>query len=476
VDALTGMPEAFGGRMKTLSYPIAAGLLFDRTRDEEEAHKLQIQPIDLVVCNLYPFGEYRAKGLPLPELIEYIDIGGPTMVRAGAKNFRHVAVLTSPSAYQPFLEELRAHGGGSTYETRKRLMREAYAHTATYDTEIAMHLEALDQVPSARMAETDARPLRYGENPHQRAHFFPRRGVKLEVLGGKELSYNNLVDLDAALAAVRGLPGATVAVVKHENPCGLASAATVREALALAWAGDPVSAFGSVIACSQPVTEADVAFFDLGSKEHRKFVEILAAPDFTPGAVAALSVSKNLRILKIDPGAAQQTHATRVLGIGVLTQDADNGLVEPLERVAGPDTGPADSALVRFGTLAARQVKSNAIALVRRVGESLQLLGMGAGQPNRLRSTELALAQARANLRRELGDGATDEALRDALGKVLLVSDAFFPFADGVELAAQAGIKAIIEPGGSIRDDEVKAACERHGVTLSFTGVRHFRH
>jgi phosphoribosylaminoimidazolecarboxamide formyltransferase / IMP cyclohydrolase len=455
ITTVTGNPEAFGGRMKTISFQVASGILFDRTRDSAEASKLGIVPIDLVVANLYAFSEYKDKNLPLAELIEHIDVGGPTMIRAAAKNYAHVCVLTKPSQYAAFTRALSA--GDITLEMRTDWMRDAFSLTAAYDTMIAEHLAST--------------PLRYGENPHQTSAFSPAKDrVAFEVLGGKELSHNNLIDLDAALSAVRGLPAPSCAVVKHENPCGLASAASLKEALQLAWAGDPVSSFGSVIAFNRAVTSSDLAFLDLERKEIRKFVEIVAAPDFDAAAVELLKHNKNLRILKIADRVTASTPVRRHLDLGTLTQSRDAVLFEKLEVVSKAKPAVVDEALISFGLHAVRCIKSNAIAIVRRKGESLQLLGMGAGQPNRVKSTELAFAQAESNLAAE----GTD--VKVGLANAMLISDAFFPFADGPTHALTRGIRCIVQPGGSMRDGEVIAACDVAGAVLVMTGTRHFKH
>jgi phosphoribosylaminoimidazolecarboxamide formyltransferase / IMP cyclohydrolase len=458
ITSVTGNPEAFGGRMKTISFQVASGILFDRVRDVEEAKTLGIMPIDLVVANLYAFSEYKDKNLPLPELIEHIDVGGPTMIRAAAKNYAHVCVLTRPTQYPDFIRALQA--GDITLEMRTEWMREAFALTASYDTMIAEHLSGVG--------------LRYGENPHQKSTFTPaKERIGFQILGGKELSHNNLIDLDAALAAVRDLPAPSCAVVKHENPCGLASAASLGQALELAWAGDAVSSFGSVIAFNRNVAAADLAFLELDNKDKRKFVEIVAAPGFDAPAVALLKNNKNLRILQIQDHVTANTPVRRHLDIGTLTQSRDAQLFEKLDVVSQTKPKGLDEALLAFGLHAVRAIKSNAIAIVRRnpgTDGALQLLGMGAGQPNRVKSTELALAQAEHNLREE----GTDVA--EGLANAVLISDAFFPFADGPTVALGRGIRCIVQPGGSMRDAEVVAACDAHKAVLVMTGMRHFKH
>ena len=480
VATLTGQAEAFGGRMKTLSFPVASGILFDRDRDRAEAEALGITPIDLVVVNLYPFAEHKEKGHALGELIEWIDIGGPTMIRAAAKNFAHVAVLTAPADYDALIAELDEHGGATRLTSRQRWMQTAFAATADYDAMIAAHLadRSGELAPSLQFGPPER--LRYGENPHQRATFAPaKNGIVLEMLGGKELSYNNLVDLDAALDAVLPLPDPACAIIKHENPCGLASGPSTEALLERAWAGDDVSAFGSVIAFNRPLTKRALEFLALDDKEHRRFVEIVAAPAFDDAARAYLASSKNLRALRIDDRRSGSRKQHRVLATGLLVQDADVVAFDKLDVVSEAKPSFIDEPLLRFGIHAVRCLKSNAIALVRREAQTLTLLGMGAGQPNRVRSTELALAQAKRNLTAEArakGERDIDASVRRNLGSAYLISDAFFPFADGPELALEAGVRFLVEPGGSIRDADVIAGANRHGAHLVFTGTRHFKH
>lgn len=489
ISEVTNAPEAFGGRMKTISFQVASGILFDRDRDREEAEKLKILPIDLVVANLYPFEKYKDQNLPLGELIEYIDIGGPTMIRAAAKNFAHVAVLTKPADYADFMTELEKNGGSVSAAARKEWMKTAFRHTADYDTMIAEHLCGTGQATSSgdaqavTLAYKGGQTLRYGENPHQSAVFYPDEKVPFEVLGGKELSYNNIVDLDAALAAVRTGSWATptVAIVKHENPCGLATGATLGAALENAWASDTVSAFGSVIAMNQKVKKSDLLFLNMDDKAARKFVEIVAAPDFDADAIAYLAQNKNLRILRIANMNASPDKTFRILQLGLLRQDADQALYESLEVVSEAKPKHLDVELAKFGLHAVKSLKSNAIAMVRRTGRddaTLQLIGMGAGQPNRVKSTELCMAQSEETLRQEaasLGKDAKSHVAEE-MAKAYLTSDAFFPFADGPEIALSHGVRTLIEPGGSLRDPDVIAACNKAGAVLVLTKMRHFKH
>lgn len=486
ISTVTGNPEAFGGRMKTISFEIESAILFDRERDADEAKALGIDPIDLVVCNLYPFRQARDAGVALADLVEQIDVGGPTMIRAAAKNYRCVAVVCRPGDYGALAAELDANGGATSLTTRERLMREAFHHTADYDAMIAQALDERFGETSLRLAFRGGRTLRYGENAHQRAVLLrdtdaARSLCDLEVLGGKELSYNNIVDLHAALDAVRDLEPAACAVIKHTNPCGLCQAADARQAFELAWRSDPVSAFGSVVAFNVPVDARAVEFLELDAadRSRRKFVEVVAAPAIAADAVLLLRKNENLRIVVLDPTLLPRGTDVKVLAGAALVQSSDLALWERLEIVskARPCEEPSAETmlgrLIRFGTIAARQVKSNAIVLVGEKDGALRLLGMGAGQPNRVVSTRLAVERARATLASE---GLDEAGIRAALGRGVLVSDAFFPFPDSVEVAAAAGVKTFVQPGGSIRDKDVVARADELGVAMIVSGTRHFRH
>ncbi|MDD5219930.1 MAG: bifunctional phosphoribosylaminoimidazolecarboxamide formyltransferase/IMP cyclohydrolase [Candidatus Bipolaricaulis sp.] len=486
IATVTGNPEAFGGRMKTISFAIESAILFDRDRDRAEAERLGIAPIDLVVCNLYPFGKHRDAGAELDALIEQIDIGGPTMIRAAAKNYRYVAAVCDPEDYGDLIGELDARQGALSLETRARLMRKAFNHTADYDAMIAQALDERFGETSLRLAFGGGRKLRYGENAHQGAVVLRERAAAaslydLEVLGGKELSYNNLVDIHAAASAVRDLAVPACAVVKHTNPCGLCHAASARVALETAWRSDPVSAFGSVIAFNGRVDRAAVEFLRLeaADRAERKFVEVVVAPAFEDAAVLYLRQNENLRIVRLDIQGLRRLKEVKLLGGAALVQDADSVLLAKLEVVSAVrpegdlEPGGALRRLIEFGLVAARQVKSNAIVIVAEIGGALRLLGMGAGQPNRVVSTRLAVERARATL---AGEGLDETAIREVLGRAVLVSDAFFPFPDSVEFAADAGVRTFVEPGGSIRDREVMACVDDRGASMIFTGVRHFQH
>jgi len=504
ISAVSGNPEAFGGRMKTISFAVESALLFDRERDAAEARRLGVAPIDLVVCNLYPFGRFASEGADLATLIENLDIGGPTMIRAAAKNHRWVAVMTDPADYPAVIAELDEHSGALSAATRLRLMLKAFDATADYDALVSRTLHDRLAAPTLRPAYEAGLPLRYGENSHQKAWLHRERGARhslcdLVQLHGKELSYNNVVDLHAALEAIRDLAENACAVIKHATPCGLAAAAPSdlaaatpsamaagdgqRRVLAAAWAGDPLSAFGSVIAFNRPLTRAAVEFFDLdhARPERRKFVEVVAAPAVDDDALALLRTHRNLRVVAIDPADLDRGRSIRVLAgaHACLVQDADDRLLDGLRVVTTTRPALDDRALFEFGLTAVRQVKSNAIVVVRRLPDGTrQLLGMGGGQPNRVDSVRLAIERSRANLETELAgndhDGET--CIKAGLAAVVLVSDAFFPFPDSIELIAAAGIRTVLQPGGSLRDRQVIEACDRHAIGMLFTGLRHFKH
>ncbi len=455
VARYSGHGQALGGRIKTLSFEVMASILFDRREHAAEAAGLGLQPIDLVVVNLYPFVQRAAQGVDGAELVESIDIGGPTLIRAAAKNFASVAVLTDPSQYAELQTELAQTGGSTRLPARKRWMQQAFVHTAAYDTAVAEHYAG--------------QPLRYGENPHQTAVFVPDGPLGMQVHGGKALSYNNLLDIDAALSLVLDLPQPALAIVKHGNPCGVAMADSTAGLLELAWAGDPVSAFGGVLACNRPLGREDLRFLAMDTPE-RRFVEVVAAPALSDEAVSYLSQNKNLRI--VTSSGSLPDRRRRSLAMGTVSQSRDSELWAKHEFVSRIKPMEFPMPLAAFGLAVVRAQKSNAIAIVRGLGSHLQLLGMGAGQPNRVASVKLAVEQAQANLRRE----QPDCDLSAELGQCVLVSDAFFPFADGPELALQAGLRMLVEPGGSVRDAEVVAACDRAGAILMFTGTRHFLH
>jgi phosphoribosylaminoimidazolecarboxamide formyltransferase/IMP cyclohydrolase len=484
ISSVTGNPEAFGGRMKTISFNIESALLFDREKDAEEAAGLNIESIDLVVCNLYPFEQVLKQGADFETLIENIDIGGPTMIRAAAKNFKYVTTLTQPADYAALTIELRTHGGATSYAFRKTMMTRAFNHTADYDALIATTMDKEVEVESLRLRFEQGKVLRYGENSHQAAQFYRQTGLDnslfdMQVLHGKALSFNNILDINGAIESIREATRPACSVIKHSNPCGLCEGDKPADLLRLAWAGDPISAFGSIIAFNRTVDLETVQFFELKNpdKSKRKFVEVVVAPDFTADALTYLQQHKNLRIIKMDVAHLDTAVDYRYLNGSLLAQDADNQLHSKLDVVTAKTVDMAqEQPLIEFGLRAIKTIKSNSIAVVRFKEGYAQLLGMGAGQPNRLIATKLAIEKCRENLKNEYTGDDFEAYVAQELGNAWLISDAFFPFADNVELAAAAGVRKIVQPGGSIRDKSVIAACDELGVAMVFTGIRHFKH
>jgi len=463
VSDVTGFPEMLDGRVKTMHPSVAGGILAMRDNPEHmaaiQAHG--IVPIDMVVVNLYRFEEVAAKaGAPLAELIENIDIGGPTMLRAAAKNYQDVAVVTGPEDYPSVIEEMRASGGELSLGTRWRLAKKVFRTTAGYDSAISARLEQVDAAgPLPRDLAIRApklMDLRYGENPHQAAALYGRPGQGIAgaaQLHGKELSYNNLVDLDAAWQLVNEFERPAVAIVKHTNPCGCAEQDTLVGAYRKAFEADPVSAYGGVIGINRPIDE------ETAREIAKTFIEAIAAPDYSAEAVAVLAAKKNLRLMRVAPGADLQVVELAVKSIsgGYLAQTADSARLDRAAAVVKTQRAPSEAewATLEFAWKVAKHVKSNAIVYAR----AGQTVGVGAGQMSRVDSVKL---------------GATKAVL--PVAGTVVASDAFFPFADGVEAAVQNGATAFIQPGGSVRDAEVVAAADRLGVAMVFTGVRHFRH
>lgn len=472
IETVTGNPEAFGGRMKTISFQIGSSLLYRRGHEEDEqtAKELEIAPIDLVVCNLYPFAKYRDAGeTNIETLVENIDIGGPTMIRAAAKNFEHVLVLTSPDQYQTIISELPQ---GITFETRKNCSLKAFSDTFHYDAMISQYLGDLMQTPQGQYPRIDFREgisLRYGENSHQKATLFKSgdNGIaNAKQIQGKELSYNNLLDAEAAWKSAGDAynavgAGVAVSVIKHLNPCGLALHSSSRTALELAWQGDPVSAFGGIIGCTFEIDKNFMEFFS------DKFIEVIIAPSYTDDALELAAKKKNLRVLVCENYTPSKERTMRSISGGLLVQDEDEGLDSEFKVVTKNKNVENDKELNAFGTMACKHLKSNAIALVIRNKDGLQLVGAGMGQPNRIESlTRLCIPRFEERF--------SDEGLK--ISDCLMISDAFFPFADTIEECQKVGINNIIQPGGSIRDDEVIAAADNFNMSMAVTGRRHFRH
>jgi len=478
VSEVTGSPEILGGRVKTLHPRIHGGILARRqlASDLEELEAQEIVPVDIVAVNFYPFEKTVAQARPIAEILENIDIGGPTMLRAAAKNFEHVLAVTDPADYALVVRKL---GEGIDLATRLYLAQKAFRASARYEQAILSFVSGLEAEPSQSGAALTASPgtafprtlslgfekvqdLRYGENPHQAAAFY-REENAFETIGiaggrqlhGKELSYNNILDLDAAWRLVRELPSsrAAAAVIKHTNPCGAALADNLREAYVRARETDPVSAFGGIVALNRGVDLATAG--ELSST----FLEAVVAPGFEPEAIELLVQKKNLRLMSVcdpEPPPWRGFNLCRVLG-GLLVQDWDRDDEDSLELRVVTDRSPSEREIeaLRFAWVVAKHVKSNAIVLAR--DESL--LGVGAGQMSRVDSCRIAIQKA---------GGAVPGAVA--------ASDAFFPFRDGIDVLAEAGVEAIIQPGGSVRDEEVVAACNERGLAMVFTGKRHFRH
>jgi len=490
VSEVTGCPEMMGGRVKTLHPRIHGGLLCLRESKEQmaEAEREDISLIDMVAVNLYPFEVTVSKeSVELEEAIENIDIGGPTLLRSAAKNYRSVIVLSDPSDYGRVLKELRSTGVVSE-ATRAALAVKAFRHTADYDAAIDTYLsKTLLEENVLRLNFTGGVKLRYGENWHQKAYFYKDSQIegptlaKATQLHGKELSYNNYVDADNALQTVKELGSAHpgVAIVKHNNPCGLATGSTLLQALQAAWDGDPISAYGSII-CTNEIFDLEAATFLNG-----KFVEIILAPDFKPDALEYLKKkSENLRLLKLpDLREAFGTDYTYkyVIG-GMLKQSRDIGLYEKWESVTDIPYPEEKRSLSEFCLKACKSTKSNSVILAHEYEPGFfMVLAMGAGQPNRVDSIrKLAATKAVENLRiiyeRENPETSFEDYCQRVMSECVMASDAFFPFDDSIIHAAENDIRYIVSPGGSIRDGEVIAAANRLGVSMVFTGMRHFLH
>ncbi|MEU9127379.1 bifunctional phosphoribosylaminoimidazolecarboxamide formyltransferase/IMP cyclohydrolase [Kitasatospora sp. NPDC048540] len=462
VSELTGFPECLDGRVKTLHPRVHAGVLADLRLESHRAQlaELGIEPFDLVVVNLYPFKATVASGATPDECVEQIDIGGPSMVRAAAKNHPSVAVVVDPARYADVLDAVK--GGGFDLATRKRLAGAAFAHTAAYDVAVASWFEAGYAPSDERFPEflgatwERQNVLRYGENPHQGAALYSDGTGGLagaEQLHGKEMSYNNYVDTDAARRAAYDHAEPAVAIIKHANPCGIGIGADVAEAHRKAHACDPLSAFGGVIAVNRPVT------VELAEQIAEIFTEVVVAPAYEDGAVEVLARKKNIRVLRAPDAPANRTEVRPVSG-GVLLQEADRIHAEGDDPstwtlATGDALSEAELAELAFAWRACRAVKSNAILLAKD-GASV---GVGMGQVNRVDSAKLAVARA--------GERAQGS---------YAASDAFFPFPDGLQVLLDGGVKAVVQPGGSVRDEEVVAAAAAAGVTMYLTGTRHFFH
>ena len=473
VADVTGFPEMMDGRVKTLHPLVHGGLLGRAGVDEAVMAQHGIGAIDLLVLNLYPFESVTARAdCTLADAVENIDIGGPAMLRSAAKNFARVAVATSPDQYPALLAELQDNNGALSAATRFSMSVAAFNRVAQYDAAISNYLSAVTdttaQVPvraeyPAQMNSTFVKvmDLRYGENPHQSGAFYrdlypvPGTLATFTQLQGKELSYNNLADSDAAWECVRQFDVPACVIVKHANPCGVAVAADVGQAYELAYATDPTSAFGGILAFNRTLDAATAkAILD------RQFVEVLIAPDYEEGALDYAKKKANVRVLRIPHGAGLNNYDSKRVGSGLLLQSSDNRGMGAGELKVVTKLAPTDAQLgdLLFAWRVAKFVKSNAIVYAR----DLRTIGVGAGQMSRVYSARIA------------GIKAADADL--VVEGSVMASDAFFPFRDGIDAAAAAGIKAVIQPGGSMRDAEVIAAADEHGIAMVFTGVRHFRH
>jgi phosphoribosylaminoimidazolecarboxamide formyltransferase/IMP cyclohydrolase len=478
VSDYTGFPEMLDGRVKTLHPKVHGGLLGRRDVPEhvKAMQDAGIPPIDMLVVNLYPFEATVAKpDCSMEEAIENIDIGGPAMVRSAAKNWKDVTVLTDASQYATVLAEMQSTGGATSQATRFALSVAAFNRISNYDAAISDYLSSFntDLTRNPFPGQTNGRfvklqDLRYGENPHQQAAFYrdlypaPGSLVAAEQLQGKELSYNNIADADAAWEAVKSFDTTACVIVKHANPCGVAVAATTLEAYGKAFKTDPTSAFGGIIAFNRPVDEATAEAVS------KQFVEVLIAPDFSDGALEIFKAKANVRILKIALPHGGNTawhkgrnsHDIKRVGSGILIQTADNHEIsrDELRVVTRKQPTPQQMDDLLFAWRVAKYVKSNAIVFC---GDGMTL-GVGAGQMSRVDSTRIAAIKAQnAGL---------------SLAGSVVASDAFFPFRDGVDVLAEAGASCVIQPGGSMRDEEVIAAADEHGLAMVFTGIRHFRH
>ncbi len=467
ISDLTGFPEMLDGRVKTLHPKVHGGILHRR---EDPAHTAavaehEIQPIDMVVVNLYAFAKTAAKpGVAFEDLIENIDIGGPSMIRSAAKNFRDVAVITSPADYPAIAEELAHSGGTLSFDTKWRLAQQAFATTAAYDSAIASTLERIpdgSHLPPAdqkfpqilRLSFQKTLDLRYGENPHQKAAMYSDgSGVGVangRQIQGKELSYNNIVDMQCAWDVAQEFDEPACAIIKHTNPCGMATGKTLAEAFQRALECDPVSAFGGVVGVNRPVDAA------AAEEMHKLFLEVIAASEFDDAAKARFASKKNLRLVEVE--AAPHKWTIKNISGGVLLQDADHRPLHnvDLKLVTKRPPTPEETRALLFAWKVCKHVKSNAIVYAR----DGQTVGVGAGQMSRVDSAKIGAMKAQLPLK-----------------GTVAASDAFFPFPDGVEEIAKAGATAIIQPGGSQRDSEVIEAANRLGLAMLFTGVRHFRH
>ena len=489
ISSLTGFQEILDGRVKTLHPKIHAGILAKRREEQHQQilKKLEIKTIDLVVVNLYPFEKKVSENASLEEVIENIDIGGPTLLRASAKNYQSVLVISHPKYYQELIEKLQQDKLDLSF--REQLAVAAFQQTRNYDTAIEKYFsEKFLNCDSETFFYKKNKKLRYGENPHQSSDLFYQEKnqekqqnsfslASCQILHGKEMSYNNYLDSEAAIQSAFYNNKNTVAIVKHSNPCGYATGDSIQEALQMAWEGDIVSAFGSVIAVHGKLTVQASEFLK------NKFIEIIIVEEYEEQAVEFLKKkSKNLRIIKINKNDRLQQDNYKILNGVLLKQNFNDKIYEEIKRVTLQQNSAEKKkelsseflGLYSFAYQTVKYIRSNAIAICHEYQKNkYMLIGMGAGQPNRVDALrKLAIPKAQENITRLYGK----EKLTEVMSQCVLASDAFFPFADNVEYANEAGIKKIIQPGGSIRDDEVIATCNKYGIEMFFTGMRHFYH
>lgn len=454
VEGLTGYASILGGRVKTLHPKIFGGILArrDEINDINDLAAYDIPTIDLVIVDLYPFEQTVASGAAHQDIIEKIDIGGISLIRAGAKNYNEVAILSSKDQYSRLLAQIESTGG-TNLEERLDYAAEAFAVSSYYDTQIFNYFNREGKIPAFRMASNDAMSLRYGENPHQKGTFFGKIDEVFDILNGKQLSYNNLLDVDAAVQLLADFNEPSFAVIKHNNACGLASRSTILEAWHAALAGDPVSAFGGILMSNGTID------LETATEIDKIFYEVLIAPSYAPEAISLLSKKKNRILVRMKQGIKNPGQVRSILN-GILQQEKDSFVdsIDNLQVVTDKQATEVELEDMIFATKIVKHTKSNAIVLVK----NKQLIGSGTGQTSRIDAMKQAVHKARTfNF--------------DVHGAVL-ASDAFFPFADSVEVAYNEGIRAVIQPGGSIKDQDSIDFCNSHGMSMVFTGIRHFKH
>ncbi|NQY42446.1 MAG: bifunctional phosphoribosylaminoimidazolecarboxamide formyltransferase/IMP cyclohydrolase [Legionellales bacterium] len=488
ISEITKQPESFDGRVKTLDFKLLSGILFDRGKHSIEAEKLKIKPIDLVVCNFYCFPETSINNITLDSIINSIDIGGVTLVRAAAKNFKYVTTVVDSEDYDRVMKELSDNNMTVSLDSNKYFMAKTFSMVAKYDAKIAKYMNPNYNINNINLNFAKHTELRYGENPHQKAIVYrnidtPKGKSLLDYhkIYGPEMSYNNILDLNGALGTLADLSKNGCCIVKHNTPCGLSEGTQKEKLLELAWECDPISAFGSVIACNYILDKKNLEFLQLDSlcKTTRKFVELIAAPGFTKEAMKYLKNSKNIRIISINADYLKKDFMGsefRIIPGGVIVQDFNIKLFDKLECVTENKYEEIDNdiGLIEFGLTSIKHVKSNAIAIVFcNKDNSYQVLGQGSGQPNRLNSVKLAITLANNNLKRKFEE---NHKITEALKHSILISEAFFPFGDSIDYCAKNSIKTIIQPGGSINDEKIIDACNKNNIAMYFTGTRHFKH